>query len=122
VTTPAIDAHSGEIRPASVFVAVLGASSYDRRKSLWDTFACATPGQTQVDWLTGIGRALKFIGGVTVPAAATGVWAGKTNQIAVRVASTWEYYVPKIGWLCFIDDEAVLSAYKAARWSTGIAI
>jgi len=56
-TVPIIDARSGEIRPASVFVAVLGASSY--------TFACATPGQTQVDWLTGIGRALKFIGGVT---------------------------------------------------------
>ena len=46
-----------EARQASVFVAVLGASSY--------TFACATPGQTQVDWLAGIGRALKFIGGVT---------------------------------------------------------
>jgi transposase len=35
---------------------VLGASSY--------TFACATPGQTQVDWLTGLDRALRFIGGV----------------------------------------------------------
>jgi len=56
-TVPIVDAHTGEIAPASVFVAVLGASSY--------TFACATPGQTQIDWLTGIGRALKFIGGVT---------------------------------------------------------
>ena len=56
-TVPIIDAVTGEIRPASVFVAVLGASSY--------TFACATPGQTQVDWLSGIGRALQFIGGVT---------------------------------------------------------
>ena len=36
---------------------MLRASSY--------TFACATPGQTQNDWLTGIGRALQFIGGVT---------------------------------------------------------
>lgn len=54
---PIIGAHTGEIQPASIFVAVLGASSY--------TFACATPGQTQVDWLTGIGRALQFIGGVT---------------------------------------------------------
>lgn len=55
-TVPIVDAHTGEIRPASIFVAVLGASSY--------TFACATPGQTQADWLTGMGRALKFIGGV----------------------------------------------------------
>ena len=55
-TMPVIDADTGEIRPASIFVAVLGASSY--------TFACATTGQTQADWLTGIGRALVFIGGV----------------------------------------------------------
>ena len=57
-----------------------------------------------------------------VPAAATGVWVGKTNQIAVRVASAWEYYVPKVGWLCFIEDEAVLSVYKLAGWSVGVAI
>ena len=55
-TMPIIDADTGEIRPASIFVAVLGASSY--------TFACATTGQTQADWLSGIGRALTFIGGV----------------------------------------------------------
>ena len=47
-SVPIIDAATGEMRPASIFVAVLGASSY--------TFACATPGQTQVDWLTGLGR------------------------------------------------------------------
>ena len=57
-----------------------------------------------------------------VPAAATGVWAGKTNQIAVRVASTWEYYTPKVGWLCFVEDEAVLTVYKTTGWSAGIAI
>lgn len=55
-TLPIIDATTGESRPASIFVAVLGASSY--------TFACATAGQTQGDWLTGMGRALHFIGGV----------------------------------------------------------
>ena len=55
-TVPIIDAGTGEIRPASIFVAVLGASSY--------TFACATPGQTQADWLAGLARALRFIGGV----------------------------------------------------------
>jgi transposase len=55
-TMPVIDADTGEIWSASIFVAVLGASSY--------TFACATPGQTQVDWLTGLDRALRFIGGV----------------------------------------------------------
>ncbi|MGK0673925.1 MAG: DUF2793 domain-containing protein [Halothiobacillaceae bacterium] len=57
-----------------------------------------------------------------IPAAATGDWDGKTNQIAVRIAGEWEYYVPKIGWLCYIEDEAVLTAFKASGWSTGIAI
>ncbi len=56
-SVPIIDAHTGEIRPASIFVAVLGASSY--------TFACATAGQTQADWLNGLERALIYIGGVT---------------------------------------------------------
>ncbi len=31
-------------------------------------------------------------------------------------------YVPKVGWLCFIEDEAVLSVYKATGWSAGVAI
>ncbi len=57
-----------------------------------------------------------------IPTAATGVWAGKTNQIAARVASTREYYTPKVGWLCYIDDDAVLSAYKQTGWSSGIPI
>ena len=52
----------------------------------------------------------------------TGTWSGKTNQIAVRVASNWEYTLPKVGWLCFVEDEAVLSAYKTTGWSAGIPI
>ena len=57
-----------------------------------------------------------------IPAAATGVWAGKTNQIAARIADVWEYHTPKIGWLCYIEDEAKLSAYKSTGWSAGLAI
>jgi len=57
-----------------------------------------------------------------IPAAATGVWAGKTNQIAVRISDAWEYHAPNIGWLCFIEDEAKLSAFKATGWSAGLAI
>lgn len=56
-SVPIINADTGEIRPASIFVAVLGASSY--------TFACATTGQTQADWLSALERALIYIGGVT---------------------------------------------------------
>ena len=54
--------------------------------------------------------------------AATGAWAGKTHQIAVRINGAWEYHPPKVGWLCYIEDEAKLSAYKSTGWSAGIAI
>ena len=57
-----------------------------------------------------------------VPTAATGVWASKTNQIAVRIGGVWEYHTPTVGWLCYIEDEAKLAAFKPAGWSAGIAI
>jgi transposase len=53
---PIVDAATGEITQAQIFVATLGASSY--------TFACATPRQTTADWIGAQVRALEFIGGV----------------------------------------------------------
>lgn len=55
-TVPVIDAASGEVRRAQIFVAVLGASNY--------TYACATAAQTAADWVGSIIGALEFIGGV----------------------------------------------------------
>lgn len=55
-TMPVVDAQSGEIRAAQIFVAVLGASNY--------TYACATWHQTAADWVGAIIGALSFIGGV----------------------------------------------------------
>jgi hypothetical protein len=57
-----------------------------------------------------------------VGASPSGAWAGKAGQIAVRSEGVWEFYPPKIGWTCFIEDEGVLSAYKATGWSPGLAI
>jgi transposase len=51
-----IDAATGEIRAAQIFVAALGASNY--------TFACATATQTAPDWVGSLIDALEFIGGV----------------------------------------------------------
>ena len=55
-TVPVVDASTGEIRRAQVFVAVLGASNY--------TYACATWQQTAADWVGAIIATLSFIGGV----------------------------------------------------------
>ena len=55
-TVPIVDAATGEISRAQIFVAVLGASNY--------TFACATPRQTTEDWIGAQVQALEFIGGV----------------------------------------------------------
>ena len=57
-----------------------------------------------------------------IPAGASGVWSGRSGQIGVRIGGAWEFYAPRVGWLCFIEDEAVLSVYKAAGWSAGVAI
>ena len=54
-TVPVIDASSGEIRRAQIFVAVLGASNY--------TYSCATATQTTADWVGSIIAALEFMGG-----------------------------------------------------------
>jgi hypothetical protein len=55
-TVPIVDAATGEITQAQIFVAVLGASNY--------TYACATPRQTTADWIGAQVQALEFIGGV----------------------------------------------------------
>jgi hypothetical protein len=57
-----------------------------------------------------------------VGAGPTGAWTGKTGQIAVRSEGTWAFCAPRVGWLAFAEDEAVLTAYKATGWSAGLAL
>jgi transposase len=54
-TVPLIDAVTGEITKAQIFVATLGASNY--------TFACATARQTSADWIGAQVLALEYFGG-----------------------------------------------------------
>lgn len=53
-----------------------------------------------------------------VAAAATGAWAGKETQVAVWDGAAWVFGVPRLGWKAYIEDEEVLSVFKAA-WSAG---
>ena len=55
-SVPIIDASTGEISEAQIFVATLGASNY--------CYACATPRQTTADCIGAQVQALEFIGGV----------------------------------------------------------
>jgi transposase len=55
-TVPLVDAATGEITAAQIFVATLGASNY--------TYACATKRQTTADWIGAQIGALEFFGGV----------------------------------------------------------
>ena len=57
-----------------------------------------------------------------VAAGATGAWAGRDGEIAVWIGGAWEFHAPRIGWLCYVEDEDLLSAYKASGWSPGISI
>lgn len=57
-----------------------------------------------------------------VPSGATGDWAGRTGQIAVRINGAWEYHAPRVGWVCYVEDEDKLALYKATGWSAGIPV
>lgn len=55
-TMPVVDARTGEVREAEIFVAVLGASSYSYAEATWS--------QQLPDWIGAHTRALSFFGGV----------------------------------------------------------
>lgn len=59
-----------------------------------------------------------------VAASASGDWSGEDGNIAVwsTAGAAWVFGEPRIGWIAYIEDEEVISAYKAGGWSTGISI
>lgn len=57
-----------------------------------------------------------------VAASPTGAWAGQAGKVAIWSGSAWVFGTPRVGWVAYIEDEGVLSAYKAAGWSVGVAI
>ncbi len=52
-----------------------------------------------------------------VAAAATGIWAGKDQQIAAWQDNAWDYYVPQEGWLAWVADEDKLLAWDGTVWN-----
>lgn len=52
----------------------------------------------------------------------TGAWAGQADKVAVWSGTEWVFGTPRVGWVAYIEDEEVLSVYKAEGWSAGVAI
>ena len=52
-----------------------------------------------------------------IPTGATGVWAGKTGQIAQFIGGAWRYVVPLVGWLFYVVDEDKYYAYRSSTWA-----
>ena len=70
-TVPVVESESGEVRQASIFVAVLGASNY--------TYAEATWTRDLYDWIASHVRALAFFGGVSAAIVPDNWRAGVTK-------------------------------------------
>jgi len=51
-----------------------------------------------------------------VAASATGAWAGWDDAIAAFVEGAWLRLDPQPGWLCWIDDEALLAGWNGSAW------
>lgn len=51
-----------------------------------------------------------------IPAGATGVWSGKTSQIAEYQSAAWVYYVPAVGWTAYVDDEQKIYSWNGTAW------
>lgn len=52
-------------------------------------------------------------------ATATGIWAGKENQLAYWLTSTnaWQYILPREGMLVHVNDEDEYYSYDGAAWA-----
>jgi hypothetical protein len=47
---------------------------------------------------------------------ATGVWAGKDNQIAAWQDGAWAYYIAQNGWRAWISDQALMVYFDGTDW------
>jgi len=70
-TVPVVDRHSGEVRQAQIFVAVLGASNY--------TFVEATWSQGLADWIGSHRRCFEYLGGVPALIVPDNIKSGVTS-------------------------------------------
>lgn len=51
-----------------------------------------------------------------VKSPGSGAFAGKYDQVAHHVDGGWSFYPPRVGWICYVGDEAKLVAWDGASW------
>lgn len=51
-----------------------------------------------------------------VKAVGSGAFVGKDDAVAHYCDGGWFFYPPRIGWLCFVEDEGALLAWDGAAW------
>lgn len=56
-----------------------------------------------------------------VKSGATGVWAGRVNEIAAWQDGVWQISAPRVGWLAYVIDEGALLAWNGSAWVDAIA-
>ena len=60
---------------------------------------------------------------VLVGASPTGVFAGKSGQVAVFLAGAWSFLAPRAGWRVYVAAESLLLVYNGAAWvDLGVAL
>lgn len=55
-----------------------------------------------------------------IGSGATGSWAGKDLNVAVCVDGSWTFLVPKLGWLCYVENENLFLTWLAGSTYWGI--
>lgn len=51
-----------------------------------------------------------------IPASATGVWAGRTGQVAAWQDGAWAYFIPQPGWRAFVAEENSSILFNGVEW------
>ncbi|WP_459944341.1 DUF2793 domain-containing protein [Desulfocastanea catecholica] len=60
-----------------------------------------------------------------IAAAPTGDWSARAaGDVAMysTVDVAWRFATPRLGWICYVEDEEKMSVFKAGGWSAGVAI
>ncbi|SMH42589.1 DUF2793 domain-containing protein [Mesorhizobium australicum] len=52
-----------------------------------------------------------------VAGAPTGAWAGQAGKIAAWQDGAWQFFLPREGWVGWVDDEDVLVYWTGAAWA-----